>query len=199
MLNGYTGYIIHDHDTGLYNFGMSQKHVECNIHLRRYLKNNEELTKHTWSKEMDKLLLEIKEKKEELIALGNMCFSKKQLEEYSNRYDKILKNGTEECKQTASKYLQDEEKALLNRLKKYKEQHLKYAYDFEVPFDNNLSERDLRAIKTKKKVSGCHRSYTGLKDYCNIRTIISTCKKQGINYFKELVNIGKHNPTTFAV
>ena len=56
-------------------------------------------------------------------------------------------------------------------------------YDFKVSFDNNLSEKNLRPIKTKKKVSGCHRSYRGLKDYCNIRSIINTCKKQGINYF----------------
>ena len=193
ILDGYTGYIVQDHDTAIYNFGIKEKHVECNVHLRRYLKNNTELTKHNWSQEMDKLLLEIKRKKEEYLESGIDRFSEQELEEYSKRYDEILKEGLEENKESNSKYLGKEEKALLNRLKKYKTNHLIFAYNFEIPFDNNLSERDLRPIKTKKKVSGCHRSYEGLKDYCTIRSIISTCKKQGIDYFKELVNIEKGN------
>lgn len=198
ILNGYTGYIAHDHDTALYNFGLKEKHVECNVHLRRYLKSNTELTKHEWSKEMDKLLLEIKNKKEEYIENGIKNFSKEEVKEYSHKYDEILNLGYEENKTSNSKYLKKEEKAILNRLKKYKNSHLQYAYNFKLPFDNNLSERDLRPIKTKKKVSGCYRSYQGLKDYCNIRSIISTCKKQGIDYFKELVNIGKGNPITIC-
>lgn len=193
ILDGYTGYIVQDHDTAIYNFGIKEKHVECNVHLRRYLKNNAELTKHKWSQEMDKLLLEIKKQKEEYLERKINRFTEQELEEYSQRYDEILKEGRKENRKSNSKYLGKEEKALLNRLKKYKTNHLIFAYNFEIPFDNNLSKRDLRPIKTKKKVSGCHRSYRGLKDYCNIRSIISTCKKQGIDYFKELVNIEKGN------
>ena len=44
----------------------------------------------------------------------------------------------------------------------------------------------LFASKTKKKVIGCHRSFQGLKDYCNVRSIISTCKKQSISFFSVL-------------
>ncbi len=196
ILNGYTGYIVHDHDTALYNLGIQDKHVECNVHLRRYLKNNTELTKHEWSKEMDKLLLKIKRDKEVRVNKGITKFTAEEIRQYNIEYDEIINLGYKENKASNSKYLKKDEKAILNRLKKYKKNHLSYAYNFEVPFDNNLSERDLRPIKTKKKVSGCHRNYRGLKNYCNIRSIISTCKKQGIDYFKELVNIGKGNPIT---
>lgn len=203
ILDGYTGYIAHDHDTGLYNYGLKEKHVECNVHLRRYLKNNTELTKHSWSEELDKLLLEIKAEKEKIICLGIERFGEEKLEEYSNKYDDIINTGIEEHKRDKkvqdSKYLKDEEKPLLNRLKKFKQNHLLYAYDFSVPFDNNLSERDLRPIKTKKKIAGCHRSYRGLKDYCNIKSIVSSCKKQGIDFFRELINIFESNPTTLVM
>ena len=136
---GYTGYIVQDHDTALYNFGIRDKHVECNVHLRRYLKNNSELTKHEWSKRMDELLLEIKEEKEKHKENNREKFSKDELERYSQKYDEIIKAGNEENKTSNSKYLKKEEKAILNRLKKYKENHLLYAYEFKVPFDNNLS------------------------------------------------------------
>ena len=83
--------------------------------------------------------------------------SKEQLEEYSKKYDEILEQGNKEYKEDItvqdSKYLRDEERSLLNRLKKYKKNHLLFAYNFIVPFDNNLSERDLRPIKTKLKIS----------------------------------------------
>ena len=64
--------------------------------------------------------------------------------------NKILK---EDITVQDSKYLRDEERPVLNRLKKYKKNHLLFAYNFIVPFDNNLSERDLRPIKTKLKIS----------------------------------------------
>ncbi|MDO4285828.1 MAG: hypothetical protein Q4C60_10915 [Eubacteriales bacterium] len=45
-----------------------------------------------------------------------------------------------------------EEKALLNRLEKYGCHHLLFIRDFSVPFDNNISERDLRSILRVKSV-----------------------------------------------
>lgn len=44
------------------------------------------------------------------------------------------------------KYAKQEESALLNRLEKYRENHLLFIKRSEVPFDNNISERDLRKV-----------------------------------------------------
>lgn len=48
------------------------------------------------------------------------------------------------------KYAKQEE-ALLNRLEKYRENHLLFIKRSEVPFDNNISERDLRKVKNRQK------------------------------------------------
>jgi len=66
----------------------------------------------------------------------------------------------------------------LNRLKKYRDNHLLFAADFAVLFDNNLSERDLRLLKTKTKVSGCFRSLDGAKNFATLMSVIKTATKQ---------------------
>ncbi|MCL2014251.1 MAG: transposase, partial [Oscillospiraceae bacterium] len=63
----------------------------------------------------------------------------------------------------------------------YRDNHLLFAADFAVPFDNNLSERDLRMIKTKTKISGCFRSFEDAKIFANLMSIVKTASKQNVS------------------
>lgn len=194
VLPNFKGYIMHDHETGLYNFGIKSHHLECWVHLGRELKYFDEYIKNSWSKELWDFAWNINKKRKELIEQNITEFTSEKLIEYEKEYDEIVQRGIEQNQKTESKYLRDKESAVLKRLMKYKENYLNFLKDFELPFDDNLSERDLRAAKIKKKVSGCHRSFEGLKAYSNIRTMIGTCIKQGKSYFELFKNILNNKP-----
>lgn len=194
ILNRYTGNLVHDHETVVYNYG--KKHIECNVHISRYLRGCYENTKNKWSIKMRSFLCSLNEYRKELKTKGIEKLEEKQLEKYSKRYDELLEEGYKENKKIKGKYLRQEEQRLLNRLKKYKENHLMFLYDFSVPFDNNLAERDLRHVKTKQKISGHFNSMEGIKIYLNIKSIIGTMKKRGQNFYNEILKIYENIPVS---
>jgi transposase len=60
---------------------------------------------------------------------------------------------------------------------------------------NNGSERDIRMAKPRQKVSGCLRTLTGARQFCAIRSYLSTAAKHGTGFFDALVMLtDKANP-----
>ncbi len=117
---------------------------------------------------------------------GYSSFSADQLERYSQRYDEILAVGLEQNKQTQGHIAKKEEKALLNRLKKYKENHLLFLYDFQIHFSNNMSEKDLRICKNRQKMAGGFRTTSGRQMYCEVMSVIETIKRRGLDIFQSI-------------
>ncbi|THJ76155.1 IS66 family transposase [Candidatus Frankia alpina] len=84
--------------------------------------------------------------------------------------------------------------ALACRLVDRETDYLRFTHDLRVPADNNGSERDIRMIKLRQKVSGCLRTLTGARQFCAIRSYLSTATKHGIGLFPALVHLAEGRP-----
>src|SRR6266545_4713979 len=84
--------------------------------------------------------------------------------------------------------------ALARRLLDRQDDYLRFTTDRRIPADNNGSVRDIRMIKLRQKVSGCLRSLTGAKQFCTIRSYLSTAAKHGRHMFDTLVMLTEGQP-----
>ena len=194
FMRKFAGTLTHDHETALYHFGAD--HAECNVHLIRYLTANTENTGHMWSRKLIALLCEANRYRKRMIAEGKSAILQGTLSRLDARYDELLDFAKHECKQHPAhhRWATIEETSLLNRLKKYKRNHLLFLRDFDVPFDNNMSERDLRKCKNRQKMTGGFRSSHGLGIFCTLLSVTETCKRQAINLMNAFRNLINHNP-----
>ena len=125
------------------------------------------------------------------------CFEAAVLTEYEKKYDELIVSGRRENKKTKHWYAKKEEKKLLNRMEKYKRNHLLFMHDFRVPFDDNMSERDLRKAKNRQKMAGGFRRASGHEMYCNILTIIETLKRRKMGIIKNIKLLFMGTPAIF--
>lgn len=192
ILEEFTGTFTHDHETALYHFGTG--HGECNVHLERYLLKNTEETGNQWSHDLIGYLEGMNHARQKRIQAGYSGFTQEELERYSDRYDEIIAIGVGENRITKGRVAKKEEKALLNRLKKYKENHLLFLYDFQIHYSNNRSEKDLRICKNRQKMAGGFRTVSGRQMYCEIMSFIETVKRRGLNIFQSIVGLMDGTP-----
>jgi transposase-like protein len=88
--------------------------------------------------------------------------------------------------------------ALAQRLINRQDDYLRFTRDSRIVPDNNGSERDIRMIKLRQKVSGGLRTLTGAKQFCAIRSYLSTAAKHGMHFFDALVMLSDGHPWTPA-
>lgn len=84
--------------------------------------------------------------------------------------------------------------ALARRLLGRQDDYLRFTTDFRAPPDNNGTERDIRMAKLKQKISGCLRTTTGARQFCAIRSYLSTAAKHDLTFFDALVKLAEGHP-----
>ena len=184
--------VIHDHWTPYFKYD-DCTHALCNVHHLREFKGIIDFENQQWAKNMTKLLLEAKTYSEE--TEYPLPLSK--IQEFEKRYQQIIEESYRENPLKLHEKNTDSVR-LLNRLSKRQEEVLEFLYQVEVPFDNNLAERDVRMTKTKQKISGCFRTEKGAHCFARIRGFISTCQKQGLNIIESIETILMGNTIQFS-
>src|SRR6056297_424073 len=76
------------------------------------------------------------------------------------------------------RYKQTKVKNLVKRLIRKKNAVLAFAFNQEVPFTNNLAERDIRPAKVKMKVSNFFPTFEGADIHARIARFVSTAREQ---------------------
>ena len=190
--------VMHDHILHNYNEKYNFENVECLIHLIRRLKKKSKETEHEWCDELINLLSNTNKERNELLKQNKNKFDDNYLNNLSNSYDEILKKAKAENEDTTKiNYYKDEEERFIKDLNKYKKNYLLWAYRFDIPSTNNNSERNIRPVKSKMKISGQFQNINYLKYYANIRSYIETCRIYGVNEYLALNRLVEDNPYTF--
>ncbi|MDR0683128.1 MAG: transposase [Dysgonamonadaceae bacterium] len=76
--------------------------------------------------------------------------------------------------------------AFKNRLTQYRQHLFQFLYSYDIPPDNNASERAMRTFKVKQKVSGLFCSTNGAGAFVVIRSVIDTAIKNSQNVWMAL-------------
>lgn len=182
----FKGKAVHDAWSPYYRFE-DCLHYLCNAHHLRELKFVFEEHKEKWAGRMHTLLLKIHQVVFNHQANGKEELSDHRLKVFEEKYNQIITAGKKlhgrrgQLEQTGSRGRKKQRKGknLLDRLDRNRDQVLGFMRDFTVPFTNNLAERDIRMQKVKEKISGCFRTIAGAQVFAQLRTYISTARKQG--------------------
>lgn len=182
ILPKFQGVLLHDHWKPYYTY-TACIHALCNAHHIRELQWVIDNPGYAWAQKLQDLLLKINEK---VKASTPQVLDSKTAHVYRERYRQILEEGilempiskTEEKKRGRQK----KEKALnlLERLKNYEADVLRFMVKDYIPFTNNQGENDIRMTKVQQKISGCFKSMEGAKIFCRIRSYLLTAQKHGV-------------------
>ncbi len=209
ILPHYAGVLVHDH-LKAYLCYTGCLHGLCNAHHLRELAFLVEHGQREWAGEMARLLAVMKKCVDRAQRQQRPALDARLQHCLSQRYDALLERGLEQeaalqaagpappAPKTRGRTKQSKAKNLLDRLKAYKTETLRFMTDFQVPFDNNLAERDIRMVKLKQKISGTFRSQQGARAFFRIRSYLSSAKKQGHNRLTALALCFQGCPLTLV-
>jgi transposase len=182
ILPFFKGVLCHDHWKPYYRYGCT--HALCNAHHLRELERAWEQDHQQWAKEMQGLLIDTAKAVEQ--AGGRLA--PEEADSWRRRYRELLQKAETECpppdesqrKGKRGRLKRSKARNLLERLRAFEQDVLRFMEVENVPFTNNQGENDLRMTKVQQKISGCFRSMEGAKIFCRVRSYLSTCRKQGL-------------------
>ena len=196
ILPHFRGTAVHDNWATYWRYEAC-KHGLCNAHHLRNLTAIEEIEEQHWAMHFKAFLRSAKHLVKAAKAEGLEELPVVKIKQIERIYDQLVTRALEKNQPPEGGWptgkrgrpRKTKPRNLAERFQKRPSEVLAFVYDFKVPFDNNLAERDIRMLKVQQKISGCFRSEQGAKDFCTIRSYISTMRKQGFNIWEALGSI----------
>lgn len=188
ILPKFQGVLVHDHWKPYYTY-TACSHSLCNAHHLRELQWVIDNPGYGWAQEMMDLLREINKAVHESHTNKLM---KEAADIYRERYRNILRNGISampavenpnnpDIKKKRGRKKKEKALNLLERLRDYEQDVLRFMENNYVPFTNNPGENDIRMTKVQQKISGCFKSMDGARIFCRVRSYLLSAQKQGVS------------------
>ena len=147
-------------------------HQLCLAHLLRELNHFIEIYQQKWSADIKSVLLQAIGLKKEMKA-DHYHYACQRRDKIEERLDRLLERSINEKHKKMIPFKK--------RLIKNRKAIFQFLYHLEVPADNNASERAIRNVKVKQKVSAQFKSFRGAEIFVIIRSVINTAIKRNRN------------------
>jgi len=170
-----SSWLITDRHASYFNLYV-KGHQICLAHLLRELTWLNEMAPHQkWSGKMKTLLQEAIHKRKTL------PWKKIDGEKLMRRFNDLLSEKVD--------HLHEDIQRLQTSLIRHREHVLNFLFQDFLPSDNNASERSIRPIKVKQKVSGCFRTDKGATAFAVLHSVTDTARKNNRSPWMELCKI----------
>jgi len=194
VLKEFNGTAVHDCLASYFKYD-NCKHALCCAHLLRELTAVIENTKQKWAPQMKQLLLDMKSAVDKYKSSEKEMLSSYYRKKFAGKYAEITELGLSEnplppvVSGKKGRQKRGKIRCLLDRFIEYQAEICRFSADFDVPFDNNQAERDIRNVKIKMKVSGGFRSDEGADNFAATSSVIGSSVKQGKSVLGVIKNV----------
>jgi transposase len=198
ILPQYEGTAIHDFWKSYLDYDCN--HGLCNVHHLRDLTFCHEQEGSEWAKQQKQFLQKVNNQVNQAKANNQQCLEKCQIIDNLKEYQRLLDLGKKEHPpperiiKKRGRIKKTKSRNMLERFESYQYEILGFMQNFDIPFDNNRAEQDIRMMKVKQKISGCFRSSEGAEYFARIRGYISTMRKQGVEVLHAIDMAMNKNP-----
>lgn len=198
VLVGYRGVIVHDR-LALYWTLKKAKHGVCAAHLLRDLASVAAVATQTaWAAGLAALLVEVNVACDAARAAGHKALAPTRQRAFRSRYDALVAEGlaANPAPPAGRKRgaLQRQSFNLVTAFETHRQAVLRFMYDLDVGATNNQAERDLRPVKLHRKISSCFRSQAGATRFANVRSYLSTTRKNDVGALDALTRLFNGDP-----
>ena len=194
VLDRFRGVAVHD-AWAPYDTYVDAEHQLCCAHALRELAGVADTAPEDqwcWATQAADALVAIQKLVTEAIAAAG-ALDPEALDKQIRRYHSATQIGITSTTARTDQVMR-KHNALARRLLDRQDDYLRFTRDWRIPPDNNGSERDIRMIKLRQKISGCLQTLTRATQFCAIRSYLSTAAKHGKHFLEVLIMLAEGRP-----